>query len=268
MGADCAKYWFRYKEREPKDDWKQKAITVAAFAGEVLLGNDWQRSYEVAKDYKIDEEDIKDEYYENVQDAGALDISDGYCSIDQDDNVYGFNYDEVSENMTHGMKKFFPEFSWELHYYIRWGLDIDEFICGSDGITEYRGGYSVILPEEDDEKKDYDFSIPPKTEDNPYPCPKFIKARKRDPDAYNVFWMNPKLNRRKTYPEDSIEAAKDLPREIKKARVLDEIRDRALNNTREAEIAEICKQNEELRNECLRMAAELARKNKESHFGS
>ena len=80
--------------------------------------------------------------------------------------------------------------------------------------------------------------------------------------------MNPELNRRKAFPEDSIEAAKDLPLEIKKARVFDKIRDRALNNTREAEIAEICKQNEELRNECLRMAAELARKNKESHFGS
>ena len=81
-----------------------------------------------------------------------------------------------------------------IHRYIEYG-DVIESISGYDGKREYGGCYEVLCcdEEEDSEEEDegWDFSVPEATEENPYPCPEYIRG-----DYYGEFeryWLNSAL---------------------------------------------------------------------------
>ena len=182
MGADLVSFYFRYKELSPADNWKSRAEQVAAFISNIYCGLDYNESYADINDCDLNEDETPEEYEDE---DGDCSIGENYSSIDCEEFYGGIS--EVIDSILEGMKKYYPEFIWELHYYEEYG-EISEEIYGFDGSREYSGGYEIVGPGNEDE---YDFSIPESNEEEPLTCPAYIEG---DYDAwFNRYWMNPAL---------------------------------------------------------------------------
>lgn len=67
MSTDSRPVFIRYKQHEVNTDWKHKTVEVAAFLHSIISGFKWTQSYESAKSYdEIDEEDLEEEFYEDI----------------------------------------------------------------------------------------------------------------------------------------------------------------------------------------------------------
>lgn len=181
MGADQVSFYFRYKERNPAENWKSRAEQVAEFIANIYCGSDYEESYAAASGDDLSEDEELEEYEEEF-DADCS-IGERYSFINCEEFYGGIS--EVIENIPEGMKKYYPKFIWELHYY-EWYGNIVEEIYGFDGDLEYSGGYEVVGPEDE-----YDFSIPKPSEEEPYTCPAYVEG---DYDGwFRRYWMNPVL---------------------------------------------------------------------------
>lgn len=176
MGADLISFYFRYTEVNPSANWKSKAAKVAEFVENVYDGSSLEDSYASIEDLSP-EDCVKDRIDYDIA------FNESYCSCDCTE-FYG-DVDEVMENIENGMKEYFPEYMWELHRYIEYG-NVIEMISGYDGSCLYGGAYEVICCDEED-SEEIDFTVPEATEENPYPCPEYVRG---DYDEFDRYWLN------------------------------------------------------------------------------
>ena len=191
MGADLVSFYFRYKDINPSNNWRSKAEKVAEYIQRIYGGNGFEDSFLFIKDFPEEYKAVRIMDYD-------VEIDENYCSCDCGE-FFG-DIDCVIENIKSGMIQHFPEFIWELHRYIEYG-DVIESISGYDGKREYGGCYEVLCCDEEEDEEDeedseeedegLDFSVPEVTEENPYPCPEYVRGDYYD--GFERYWLNPAL---------------------------------------------------------------------------